>query len=190
MNFLIRNEGQLIGTLGGVLIAILAALLTFFFSQYQSDKRGKFTYQGLLYILYVELGWHINHLKLLRATLNELKLASIRNHTFVLESAPKQVDLSIFEKGILNLIDYKHFNHGIVAFVVSYQNQIREINSCIDFKNAKELLANMNDIHDIDKRIADYFDVLDNEYTKKAQQLNYEIQKLIEKELKGYPQKI
>lgn len=187
LNFWERNEGELIGAMGGILIAILAASLTYFFSIYQTQKKEKDAYQGLLYTLHVELYWQNNHFDLLRKTLDKLKVASMVNKSFVLESSPMQFNLSIIETGLLKAIDYKYYNHEIVAFVTSYLNQIRDINYYLDFRSANDLMLNLNDKQEIEQRIADYFDVLINEYINRTQPVISNIRKLIENELKDYP---
>lgn len=85
--------------MGGLLIAILAAYLTYFFSVRQAQKKERDAYQGLLYTLHVELYWQNNHFDLLKVTLDKLKDASIENKSFVLESSPMQFNLSIIATG-------------------------------------------------------------------------------------------
>ena len=41
MTFWGENEGTILATLGGIFIAIIAAFLTFMFSQYQISKKEK-----------------------------------------------------------------------------------------------------------------------------------------------------
>lgn len=187
LNFWERNEGDLIGAMGGLLIAILAAYLTYFFSVRQAQKKERDAYQGLLYTLHVELYWQNNHFDLLKVTLDKLKDASIENKSFVLESSPMQFNLSIIETGLLKAIDYKYYNHEIVALLTSYLNQIRDINYYLDFKNANMLLHNLADKQEIEQRIGDYFNVLNNEYITKTQPVISDIRKMIENELKDYP---
>jgi len=187
LNFWERNEGALIGAIGGLLIAILAAYLTYFFSVRQAQKKEKDAYLGLLYTLHVELYWQNHHFDLLKKTLVKLKSASIENNSFVIESSPMQFNLSIIETGLLKVIDYKYYDYRIVALLTSYLNQIRDINYFLDFKNANELIHNFNDKHEIEQRIADYFNVLNNEYVNKTQPVISDIRKLIENELKDYP---
>lgn len=187
LNFWERNEGDLIGAMGGLLIAILAAYLTYFFSVCQAQKKERDAYQGLLYTLHIELYWQNNHFDLLKVTLNKLKDASIENKSFVLESSPMQFNLSIIETGLLKAIDYKYYNHEIVALLTSYLNQIRDINYFLDFKNANMLLHNLANKQEIEQRIGDYFNVLNNEYITRTQPVISDIRKMIENELKDYP---
>lgn len=187
LNFWERNEGELIGSLGGLLIAILAAYLTYFFSEQHALKKEKDAYQGLLYTLHLELYWQKNHFVLLRKTLDKLKTASIEKQSFVLESSPMQFNVSIIETVLLKVIDYKYYDYKIVALLTSYLNQIRSINYFLDFKNAKELMHNLNNKQEIEQRIVDYFNVLNNDYIDKTQSVIPDIRKLIEIELKDYP---
>jgi len=186
MNFWTRNEGQIIGTIGAGIVAILAAFLASWLTQRQINKKDRNEYQGLLYTLHVELYWQNNHFELLKKTLERIEEISIENKSFVLTSAPMQFDLSITEQCLSNIIEYKKFNHGLVALLTSYQNQIRDINFYLDFKNANEVLINQKDAQDIDSRIEDYFNVLKNEYIDKTQPAISDIRRLIENELEDY----
>lgn len=187
LSFWERNEAALIGAIGGLLIAILAAYLTYFFSVCQTQKKEKDAYQGLLYTLHVELFWQNNHFELLRKTLDKLKVVSIENKSFVLERSPMAFNLTIVETCLLKIIDYKYYNHKIVVLLTSYLNQIRDINFYLDFKNANDLLKNINDKKEIEQRISDYFNVLNKEYMDKTQPVISKIRILIENELKDYP---
>ncbi len=119
VNFWERNEGTLIGAIGGLLIAILAAHLTYFFAVRQAKKKEKDAYQGLLYTLHIELCWHNHHFNLLKNTLDKLKSASIEKKSIVINNSPIQFDLSIIETGLFKVIDYKHYNYEIVALLTS-----------------------------------------------------------------------
>lgn len=187
LSFWERNEGDLVGSLGGIFIAIIAAYLTYYFSVIQAQKKEKDSYHGLLYTLHVELYWQNNHLILLIKTLDILKAASLENKSFVLESSPMQFNLSIIETGLLKIIDYKYYDYKIVALLTSYLNQIRDINYYLDFKNANMLLRNLNDKQEIQTCIEDYFNVLNNEYINKTHPVIIDIRKLVENELKDYP---
>lgn len=186
MNFWARNEGQIIGTIGAGIVAILAAFLASWLTQRQINKKDKNEYQGLLYTLHVELNWQNNQFELLKKTLERIESISIENQSFVLTNAPMQFDLSVTEQCLSKIIDYKQFNHGLVALLTSYQNQIRDINFYLDFKNANEVLINQQDTQDIDSRIEDYFNVLKSEYINRTQSAISDIRKLIESELEDY----
>jgi hypothetical protein len=185
-SFLQRNEGELIGALGGAFIAILAALLTYLLSKRQVQKKEKRIYHGQLYILHVELYWHKNSLKLLSNSINELKNASMRDREILIENFPLTVDSAVIDASLKNIIEYKNFNHGIVALLVSYQNQLRNIIKALDFKNAKELLENKINEDQIVDSIQEYFDVLNSQYLDKVQLMVPDIRKHIEQELKEY----
>lgn len=189
MNFWTRNEGQIIGTLGGVLIALIAAYLTYYFSRLQVKRKEKKSYQGMLYILHLELFFHNDQLDRLRETLEKLKITSIDKREFVIENSPAELNLSIIEKCLDKIIDYEGFKHELVVFVVSYINLIKEFNYILDFRNARELMSKIveNENRDIEERIEDYFDTLNVEYIDKAKLNISEIRKIIENELKDYP---
>lgn len=189
MNFLTRNEGQIIGTLGGVLIALIAAYLTYYFSRLQVKRKEKKSYQGMLYILHLELYFHNDQLDRLRETLEKLKITSIDKREFVIENSPAEFNLSIIEKCLDKIINYEGFKPELVVFVVSYINLIKEFNYILDFRNARELMSKIieNENRDIEERIEDYFDTLNVEYIDKAKLNISEIRKIIENELKDYP---
>ncbi|MEI6062380.1 MAG: hypothetical protein WCR72_16895, partial [Bacteroidota bacterium] len=188
LSFLQRNEGQLVGTSGGILIALLATYLSYRYSRYQASKKEKTRYQGMLYTLHVELYWQNLHFDLLIKTLESLKIVSIQNKSFVLEDAPMQFDLFIIEKGLANIIEYKNYKHELVALLVSHLNQIRSINQFLDFKNVSALNNNLQVKKCVEKSIESYFDTLSNEYINKTQPGISVIRKMIEDELKDYPE--
>lgn len=187
MTFWERNEGTLLGTLGGILIAILAAFLTLMFSQYKISKKEKENYQGLLYTLHAELYWHDHHFKLLKNTLLKLKTASIKKQEFVLLNSPMQFNLSITETILLKAVEYKHYKHELIALLTSYLNQMRDINYFLDFSNANELLIKTENGINNGEIISDYFTVLENQYIEKTQPVISDMRKIIESELKNYP---
>ena len=147
----------------------------------------EYCYQGLLYILHVELDWHRHHFVLLKNSLESIEQVSILNNIFVLKSPPMRFDLSICEKSITHLIDYKTFNHEIVAYLASYINQIRNINYFLDFNNANAILSKIEDEAERKVHIKNYFLGLKTEYIDKTMPSISEIRILIEQELKNYP---
>jgi len=200
MNFLNRNEGQLIGTAGGVLIAILAAFLTYYLSNRQANKKEKEAmekemkkekekYQGMLYVLHVELYWQNHQLDMLKKTLEKLKITSLNKREFVIENAPSEFNLLIVEKCLDKIVDYKEYKHELVVLIVSYINQIKELNYILDFRNARELMHKLgkDETLDIEGRIEDYFNTFNVEYIEKAKPNISMIRQIIEKELEDYP---
>jgi len=189
MNFWTRNEGQIIGTLGGTLIALIAACLTFYFSQLQAKRKERESYQSMMYVLHTELYWQNNQLDLLKRTLDELKKVSIKEREFVIENPPAEFNLSIVEKCLDKIIDYEDYNHKLVVFLVSYINQIKSLNNILDFRNVRELMSktSKNETRDIEKLIEGYFNTFNVEYIDKAKPNISTIRKLIENELKDFP---
>ena len=200
MNFWTRNEGQLIGTVGGVLIAILAAFLTYYLSNIQANKKEKDamkkemkkekeTYQGMLYVLSVELYLQSHQLDMLKKTLEKLKITSLDKREFVIENAPSEFNLLIVEKCLDKIIDYKDYKHELIVLLVSYINHIKELNFILDFRNARELMSKLgtDETLDIEGRIEDYFNTFDVEYIKKARLNISMIRQIIEKELEDFP---
>lgn len=189
MNFWTRNEGQIIGTLGGVLIALIAAYLTYYFSRLQAKRKEKESYLGMLYILHLEFYFHNDQLDRLRETIEKLKVSSIEKREFVIENPPAEFNLSIVEKCLDKIIDYECFKHEIVIFVVSYINLIKEFNYILDFRNARELMSKirLNENIDIVEKIEGYFDTINVEYIDKAKLNISELRRIIENELKDFP---
>lgn len=137
--------------------------------------------------MHVELYWQNNHFDLLKKTLESLKIVSIQNKSFILEDTPMQFDLTIIEKGLANIIEYKNYKHELVALLVSHLNQIRSINQFLDFKKVSTINNNLQVKKDHTKHIEGYFDTLSKEYINKTQSGIPGIRKLIEDELKDYP---
>jgi len=88
MSFWTRNEGQLIATIGGIVIALIVAYQTFYFSNLQTRNKGKENYEGMLYVPHVELFWQNSQLYMLKRTLENLKTTSINEREFVIENPP------------------------------------------------------------------------------------------------------
>lgn len=200
MNFWTRNEGQLIGTAGGIIVAIIAAFLTYYLSKRQANKKEKEemkkkmkkekdAYQGMLYVLHIDLYWQNHQLNMLKKTLEELKITSLDKREFVIENAPSEFNLSIVEKCLDKIIDYKDYKHELIVLLVSYINQIKDLNYILDFRNARELMKKMDkdEAFDVEKRIEDYFNTFDVEYIEKAKPTISMIRQIIEKELETYP---
>jgi len=186
IDFLHRNEGQLFGIMGGIIVAIIASFMTYWLSQIQILQNDKKAYKSLIYTLLVEVTWHKNHLKLLKGTLGDIRIASELEHTFVLKEPPMQFSLSIIEASLPKIVNYRIYNSRLVTLLTSYLNQIRDINHYLDFKNAGILLNYIKDIKDIDCKITSYFYVLNTEYLDKAMINIEDIRNLISKELKGF----
>lgn len=113
-NILKRIVDQFKVNNGGIAIAILAAFLTFSFSQYQENQQDKKNYEGLLYVIHVEMVWQKNHFLLLRNTLSQLKKASTDSHSFIIQDSPMQFNLAMLETSLTKVIEYKKFNHKLV----------------------------------------------------------------------------
>lgn len=196
MNFWIKNEGQLIGTAGGVLIAILAAFLTYYLSNNQTNKKEKKAmkkemekYNGILYVLHVELYCQNNQLDMLKNTLEKLKITSLNKGEFVIENSPSEFNLLIVEKCLDKIVDYKDYKHELIVLLVSFINQIKLLNYILDFRNARELMSKLgkDEAIDIKGRIEDYFNTFNVEYIEKAKQSISMIRQIIEIELQEYP---
>jgi hypothetical protein len=182
LNFWDRNEGTFLGSFGAGIVAIIA----YFLSQYSIRKKEKYKYEGLLYTAHVELDEHKHHFKLLKNTLAKLKNVSVQKGTFVLKNAPTQFNLSVLETILLQTIEYKKYNHEVVAVLTSYLNQIRNINYLLDFRNAGLTLNLLDNKKDRINAIEDYFNHLDSEYINKTRPSISTIRLFIEKDLKNY----
>jgi len=191
INFWDRNEGQIISTAGGIIVAILAAFLTYFLAKRQNISQERDYYQGILSTLHVELYWHNHHFDLLKKTLDKLESESIRKKSFLIERAPMQFNLSIIESSIENITGYKRFNPQLLALLTSYQNQIRNINYFLDFTNANEIIMSIENSQEKENRIADYFQVIRTEYIIKTQPVISDMRRIIEKKMnKKYRKKL
>jgi len=152
-------------------------------------KKEKETYQGMLYVLHVELYWQNHHLDMLKKTLEKLKITSLDKREFVIENAPSEFNLLIVEKCLDKIVDYKNYKHELVVLLVSFINQIKELNYILDFRNARELMSKLgkDEALDIEGRIEDYFNTFNVEYIEKAKPNISMIRQIIEKELEDYP---
>ncbi len=189
LSFIERNEGAIISTLGAALIAIFAAFLTYYLSQKQDSKNKKNAYNGILYALNIELHWHQNHIKLLENSLKAIETVSRENSTFIIDNPPTQFNLQVCENTLSKIINYKRFNHEIVALLTSYLNQIRNINYFIDFKNANSILSKVDNIEEKKVHIKNYFETLKSEHIDKTKISLEELTNIINDELKDYYRK-
>ena len=185
-SFLQRNEGEIIGALGGAIIAIIAVFLTYLLSKRQLQNKERRMYYGQLYIIHVALHWHKTSLKLLSNTLTELENTSISNREILIGNLPMTVDLSVIDASLKNIIEYKYFNHGIAALLISYQIQLRNIIKALEFKHLKDLLENNINKDQIEDSIKEYFASLNSQYLNTMQTMITDIRKHIEQEIKDY----
>jgi len=184
--FLERNEGELISTFGGTIVAILAAFLTYFLSKYQAVKKERNKYQGLLYTVYIELIWHKSHFEKLIKTIDRIGDISITEQFIITDSAPMQFNLALIENGLNQIIEYKSFNQNLVVLTTSYLNNLRDINYFLEFSTANKVLQNQSDKSNIENQIKGYFETLKTEYINKTLPVIPDLMSLIEKEIKDY----
>lgn len=187
-NFIERNEGALVGAIGGVTIAIIASFLTHALFVFRQREKEKNAYLGLLQTLRIELYYQRQQFSLIEEIMSNLQIASVKNEAFIVESIPIRLNLSISEAILSKIIDYKKYERNIVAILTMYLNQLRDINFYLDFKNAREVLDYVNENRTVEEAINTYFAVFHEEYIDKAQTGNSNLHKLIEKELKLFPE--
>lgn len=190
VKFINDNEGALVGASGGMLIAIIASLLTHAFSVYRQREKDKNAYIGFLQTLRVEFFYQRQQFVLIKEIMNNLKIASIKNEEFIVESIPIRLNLSISEAILSKIIDYKNYERDIAVLLTMYLNQLRDINIYLDFKNAREVLNYLTENRTKEESITIYFDVFQQEYLDKAQTGNANLHKLIDRELKSFSEKV
>lgn len=185
--FWARNEGEIIGAIGGLLIAIVAAILTNWISKKHADKKEHNTYIGYVYTLHSELAFQSHQFKLLISSLDSYRRVSLASHRFVIDHLPAQFNIELIETLILKMLDYKNFNSLVVVKLLAYVSQAKAIIEYIDFHNANQLLENLITDEDKDECINLYLDNINNEYVNKMIPLISEIRLNIEnKDLKDY----
>lgn len=188
MNSFIKNfKGQIVATLGGIVIAIFTVLFSTYFNNNQIEKQDRILYQAKLYTLSVELYWQNEQFKRLQETLNEIELTSKAVPDFVISSSLMQFDLSIIEKSITDISDYDESDQRLAALLTSYKNLLKEINFYIDFSTLNSMLADNTIQSEGKSLIPSYIHVLNTEYIEKTQPKIELIQDLISHELEDYP---
>ena len=183
-NFWRRNEGQLIGLVIALIVAYFAAQVSAHLTANQINEEKTGTYQGHLYTLHTELYWHNHQLNLLRNSLNLLAETTANKHDFLVKKPVFLVDIELTDQILLNLIEYKNYDHTLVVLCTSYSNQIKSLNYFLDFENANELIKYLDED---DQSIEPYISELDKEYISKTQSTIYEIQTILQQELSHLP---
>ena len=181
LNFWQRNEGEIIGTLGAFIIAILASLLASYLTRKNINRKETDNYNGILSLIHTELGAQKQHLNLLRNTLKDLVDAAVTNKNIPIEELPMKFDLSILDYAIFKLYEYKNYHQGISTLLVHYRNLIKDANKSLEFKNSIKMID--EGISDVENTIKSYFNVLDKEYLDKMDLAIKTINELIEKNI-------
>lgn len=184
MIFFVRNEGQIVGTFGAALVAVIAAFLTYGLAQYQTNKKEKKYYHGLLHTLKIDLKLKENQLDILKESLRNSKRASVIKKEFVINKVPIQFETTYIESVLSNMIKYESFNKELAAYINAYLYNLRDINFYLDFHTANELIGKLNSDQNIESLISSYYDKLNDEYITKTELINLHIVKLLEIELK------
>lgn len=177
-NFWQRNEGEIIGTLGAFMIAILASIFAYYLTKKNIRRKEVDNYNGILALIHTELGAQKQHLILLRNTLKELLDASVVNKNIPIEDLPMKFDLSILDYAVFKLYEYKDYHQGISSLLVYYRNLIKGANNSLEFKNSIKMIE--SGISDVENTIKSYFNVLDSEYLDKMNLAITTIMELIE----------
>src|SRR5699024_979367 len=121
-NWWARNEGAIISTLGGVFIALLASFLTYALSKRRTRIKEERIYQGILYSVHLELDWQLNHNRMLRGELSNIRRLSLKEGRFIVEKAPDEFHIDYIENCRERILDYDLFDPKILAFLSTYIN--------------------------------------------------------------------
>ncbi|MEX2514206.1 MAG: hypothetical protein WD398_14985 [Cyclobacteriaceae bacterium] len=180
-NFWQRNEGEIVGTLGAFMIAILASIYASYLTKKNIRLKDTDIYNGILSLIHTELGAQKQRLNLLRNTLKILLDASVTNKNFPINELPMKFDLSILDYALLKIYEYKDYHQEISTLLVHYRNLIKGVNTSLEFKNSIKMI---NDgIGEVEDTIASYFNVLDKEYLDKMNLAIETINDLIEENI-------
>jgi len=177
-DFICRNEGELVGTIGAFIAAIFTALLASYLTKKNIERKDKKNYNSILTLIHTELGAQKHHLFLLKNSLKELRNASIANKNFPIEELPMKLDLSILDYAIFKIYEYKNFNNEIAALLVHYRNSVKGLNRSLEFKGAIKMIE--DGMNEIENTIDTYFNVLNAEFVNKMEIAITKIKKLIE----------
>jgi len=190
-NFWARNEGEIIGAIGGLLIALVAAYLTNKISKKYSEKKDYNSYLGIVYTLHAELSFQRQQFKLLISSLDSLRRESLSNHGFAVDSLPTQFNIELIDTLILKMLDYKDYNRFVVVKLLAYISLVKAIVSFLNFNNANQLLKSLMTDAEKDDCINLYFNEINVEYVDKMIPLISEIRLNLELEdLKDYPKEV
>ena len=187
-NFWARNEGEIIGAIGGLLIAIVAAILTNWISKKYTDKKEHNSYIGYVYSLHSELAFQRNQFKLLISSLDSYRRVSLASHRFVIDSLPTQFNIELIETLIFKMLDYKKYNSLVVVKLLAYVSQVKAIVAYLNFNNANLLLENLMTVEEKDECICLYLDNINSDYVDKMIPLISDLRMKLEiEDLKDYP---
>ena len=180
-NFWQRNEGEIVGTLGAFMIAILASLYASYLTKKNIRQKETDNYNGILSLIHTELGAQKQHLNLLRNSLKILLDASVTNKNIPIDELPMKFDLSILDYAIFKIYEYKDYQQGIPTLLIHYRNLIKGVNTSLEFKNSIKMIK--EGISEVENTIKSYFNVLDTEYLDKMNLAIETINKLIEENI-------
>jgi len=181
------NEGALVGAIGGLMIAIIASFLTHFFSNYRQRAKEKTLYIGLLQTMLIEITYQKHQLEKIGESVKSFMELSIERKKFVADSIPIPLNLSISDSILSKIIDYKRYERSVFVNLAIYLNQLRDVNTYLNFKIARDINSTLNDAIVSENSIQVYFSVLQNDHINRAKTGNVKLKLLIEKELHKFP---
>ena len=128
--------------------------------------RTRNIYLGLLKAIHAELGWHENHTRRLKETLDEISCQSQAAGEFIVDNAPEQHPIEWLQSCRERLFEFRDVDIRLVHLLSTYINLVRDTNRYLDFSTIKSLNAT-GSWDDSERAIKGYFDTLNGQYIEK-----------------------
>ena len=152
--------------LPGIIIAIVAAALTFYFSRLSENKNAKLTYFKTFEIIEASFDWNLSQINRLDTSLTLLKEKSIKSKTIIIDEFPVSFNSSIIQASVDKLIRYKKSDEQLIKLLIFYSNHLEELNYQIKFEAVNKTIKGLDEER-IEEDISTYFNSIQSEYLDK-----------------------
>ena len=157
---------QIILTASGILVAIIAAFLTYFLTRFQENKKSEKLYFKTFEIIDATFDWHLSQLNRLDKSLGYLEEASVKSRNIIIDKFPARFNSSIIQKSVENLISFKGCDEKLVKLLVFYSNHIEELNEQLDFSEIHNTMDKI-ELFEKEESIRSFFSEIRTEYVEK-----------------------
>lgn len=164
MTWIERNEGAIVGSFIGALlagiIAIISVYLTARSSKIQRREREIEIYCGLLYSIKIELLYHSKtHINLIEE-LEVIKHNSLLSNEIITDSPSRNISLIFLLEVRNKLIDTELFNTNILLLISAYINKCELINNDIKFERLIKISEKFKENVNFQESTKSYFDIV------------------------------
>ncbi len=196
-SFLKRNEGEIVGSLLGALLAGLIAIISIL-ATHQNNKKiqdrrfiidktyRENVYCNLLVAVHSELSGHNYFSKQLKKLLPELNRILIEKGELPISKIPVEFSFEFIDECRLKLMDYDYYNVEILNLLGIYQNLTKGLQNNLNISEINNFKYEFSSKTDFEKDINIFFEALLNNLDE-LNDRRVNLQKLIIEDLDKFP---